>query len=234
MNSELYLSETQKRWVMKRLLIILFGITFTGFLSAGNTLTNKKRPVFNTILNRQEDRINHAFNLHYISYNEYENLYYQLEDIEDYRFRALRDRRIDYRENQILSDLIYDLDNRLDRIFYRRSFCVNYYQPVYLRRQHYTNRYHHYRRPRVQFNVTMDTHLHKSRKKYYNDRYRENGYGKRHNNQRNEYRYEEGGKYSQKREKKQRTESREKTYYNRTKEKPVNKLDKRNLYSHRN
>ncbi len=217
---------------MKRALIILLGITWTGFLSANTTLETTKTSTFNSILNHQENRINRAFDLRYISYNEYENLYYQLEDIEDYQFRALIDYRIDYREERILNDLIYSLDSRLDQIFHRRMFCVNYYQPIYLRRQHYTNHYHHYRKPKVRFNVTIDYHSNGSN--HYNDRYRENNNHRynnnRNGNQRNESRQESNRNHSQQREKRTYQKTNE-TRNNQTKEKSVNKLDKRRVYS---
>lgn len=142
---------------MRRLLTFLLVTITVGVLQAV-TVSNKsikRMPALNSILNRQEDKINRAFDLRYISYSEYENLYYQLEDIEDYKFRAFQDHRIDLREERILNELIYNLDYRLDQIFHRRTFCGNYYQPVYLRNHYYTNHYHHYRRPRVTFSVNI-------------------------------------------------------------------------------
>ncbi len=163
---------------MKRLFVFLLVAMTTGTLSA--TVVSKTVTKINSILNRQEDKINRAFDLRYITYNEYENLYYQLEDIEDYKFRALQDRRIDFREEQILNDLVYNLDHRLDQIFYRRTFCGNYYQPIYLRNYYYTNHYHHYRKPRVTFNVNIN------RKRHHNHR---SPYYNQHNDSRNKKHY---------------------------------------------
>ncbi len=153
---------------MKRLFVFLLATMTTGTLSA--TVVSKAVTRINSILDRQEDKINLAFNLRYITYNEYENLYYQLEDIEEYKFRALQDRRIDFREKQILNDLIYNLEDHLDQIFYRRTFFGNYYQPIYLRNHYYTNHYHHYRRPRVTFNVNINRKCHHNHRSslYYN------------------------------------------------------------------
>ncbi len=230
---------------MKRLLTFLLVATTAGFLSAATVSTERTRTsALTSILNRQEDKINRAYQLRYISYNEYENLYYQLEDIEDYKFRAFRDRRIDFREERILNELIYNLDSRLDRIFYRKAFCGNYYQPVYLRSHHYTNHYHHYRRPRVTFSVNINGGNYYHPQPHYNQKYyRNQRYDTRYNRDNRSYnskdrRYNE---YRKDRDDRGRRESTRREYRSSNKSRNYTKKDitvskqnnKRRVYNQR-